>query len=129
MDLLPIKPIDGVEFYEGDFTTDDAIDWLNQKIGEKGVDVVLSDMAPNTTGHQKTDHIRQMVLLEYAFDFARTTLKDGGIFIAKSFTGGTTPELLKEIRQYFDKVHHVKPASSRKESVEMFIVGTGFHNK
>ena len=126
MDLLEIKPISNVEFYTGDFTTDEALDWLNEKIYGHGVDVVLSDMAPNTTGHQKTDHLRQMTLLEYAWDFARTTLKPGGTFVAKSFTGGGTDDLMRDIKKHFDKVYHMKPESSRKDSVEMFMVGLGF---
>lgn len=133
MDLLEIKPIPGVEFYQGDFTTDEALEWLVQKLNipsdnaENGpVDVVLSDMAPNTVGHKKTDHIRQMVLLEYAFDFAQRALKPGGTFVAKSFTGGTTNELLKQIKEKFESVHHIKPPSSRKDSVEMFIVALGY---
>jgi len=133
MDLLEIKPIPGAEFYQGDFTTDAALEWLVQKLNlpadaaEHGtVDVVLSDMAPNTVGHKKTDHIRQMVLLEYAFDFAKRALKPGGTFVAKSFTGGTTNDLLKQIKEKFDVVHHIKPPSSRKDSVEMFIVAMGY---
>lgn len=133
MDLLEIKPIPGVVFYHGDFTTDDALEWLVEQLNlpadstqHGSVDVVLSDMAPNTVGHKKTDHIRQMVLLEYAFDFALRALKPGGTFVAKSFTGGTTNELLKQIKEKFDTVHHMKPPSSRKDSVEMFIVATGF---
>lgn len=133
MDLLEIKPIPGVEFYQGDFTTDAALEWLVQKLNLPSdaathgtVDVVLSDMAPNTVGHKKTDHIRQMVLLEYAFDFAQRALKPGGTFVAKSFTGGTTNELLKQIKEKFQAVHHIKPPASRKDSVEMFIVATGF---
>lgn len=133
MDLLEIKPIPGVEFYQGDFTTGAALEWLVQKLNipsdnaENGpVDVVLSDMAPNTVGHKKTDHIRQMVLLEYAFDFAQRALKPGGTFVAKSFTGGTTNELLKQIKEKFESVHHIKPPSSRKDSVEMFIVALGY---
>lgn len=133
MDLLEIKPIPGVEFYQGDFTTDAALEWLVQKLNipsdnaENGpVDVVLSDMAPNTVGHKKTDHIRQMVLLEYAFDFAQRALKPGGTFVAKSFTGGTTNELLKQIKEKFESVYHIKPPSSRKDSVEMFIVALGY---
>ena len=134
MDLLEIKPIPGVEFYQGDFTTDAALEWLVQKLNlpadaaaENGTaDVVMSDMAPNTVGHKKTDHIRQMVLLEYAFDFALRALKPGGTFVAKSFTGGTTNDLLKQIKERFESVHHIKPPSSRKDSVEMFIVATGF---
>jgi len=131
MDLLAIKPIPGVEFYQGDFTTDKALCWLRQQVEERraqsaGIDIVLSDMAPNTIGHQKTDHLRQMTLTEYAWDFARETLKPGGTFIAKSFTGGTTNEILADIKKHFQSVHHVKPAASRKDSVEMFIVGIGF---
>jgi 23S rRNA (uridine2552-2'-O)-methyltransferase len=133
MDLLEITPIPGVEFYQGDFTSDAALDWLVQKLNlptdgatHGTVDVVLSDMAPNTVGHKKTDHIRQMVLLEYAFDFACRALKLGGVFVAKSFTGGTTNELLKQIREKFESVHHIKPPASRKDSVEMFIVALGF---
>ncbi|MCL2017462.1 MAG: RlmE family RNA methyltransferase [Alphaproteobacteria bacterium] len=126
MDLLPMKSIDRVDFYQGDFTTDEALEWLNEKIGDINVDAVLSDMAPNTTGHQKTDHLRQMTLLEYAWDFARTILKPGGVFVAKSFTGGTTNELLSDIKKHFEKVAHIKPAASRKDSVEMFIIGLGF---
>lgn len=131
MDLLEIKPIVGVDFYQGDFTSDAALDWLNEKLGLGDdamgtADVIVSDMAPNTVGHKKTDHIRQMVLLEYAFDFAIRALKPGGVFVAKSFTGGTTGELLKQIKEKFDRVYHIKPPASRKDSVEMFIVATGF---
>jgi len=134
MDLLEIKPIPNVTFYQGDFTSDDALNWLNEQLGldsdEIGygtADVVVSDMAPNTVGHKKTDHLRQMVLLEYALDFALHALKPGGVFVAKSFTGGTTGDLLKQIKQHFDTVHHIKPPASRKDSVEMFIVAIGFH--
>lgn len=131
MDLLEIKPINGVEFYQGDFTTDEALRWLEEKLNLKNesvgtVDVVMSDMAPNTVGHKKTDHIRQMVLLEYAFDFALRALKKDGTFIAKSFTGGATNDLVKQIKGHFKDVHYIKPPSSRKDSVEMFIVATGF---
>ena len=133
MDLLEIKPINNVEFYQGDFTTDEALKWLEDKLnlsheeaGNGTADVVMSDMAPNTVGHKKTDHIRQMVLLEYALDFALHALKHGGTFMAKSFTGGTTNDLLKQIKEHFETVHHIKPPSSRKDSVEMFIVAMGF---
>ena len=131
MDLLEIKPINGVEFYQGDFTTDEALRWLEEKLDLKNesvgtVDVVMSDMAPNTVGHKKTDHIRQMVLLEYAFDFALRALKKDGTFIAKSFTGGATNDLVKQIKGHFKDVHYIKPPSSRKDSVEMFIVATNF---
>jgi 23S rRNA (uridine2552-2'-O)-methyltransferase len=131
MDLLEITPINNVDFYQGDFTTDAAYAWLVEKLNLENADsgtadVVLSDMAPNTVGHKKTDHLRQMVLLEYAFDFAVRALKPGGTFVAKSFTGGTTNDLLKQIKGKFETVHHIKPPASRKDSVEMFIVATGF---
>lgn len=137
MDLLDIKPIPDVEFFKGDFATDEALNWLNQKLNlslesaeNKGtVDVVLSDMAPNTTGYKKADHLRQTALLEYAFDFALHALKPGGVFVAKSFTGGTTNELLKKIKENFARVYHIKPPASRKESVEMFVVAIGFKQK
>ena len=131
MDLLEIKPIVGVEFYQGDFTSDAALRWLEEKLhldneSDGTVDVVMSDMAPNTVGHKKNDNLRQMVLLEYAFDFALRALKKGGTFIAKSFTGGATNDLVKQIKAHFQDVHYIKPPASRKDSVEMFIVATGF---
>lgn len=131
MDLLEIQPIPGVTFYQGDFTSDAALQWLTEQLhlpdsGNGNVDVVVSDMAPNTVGHKKTDHLRQMVLLEYALDFALHALKVGGTFVAKSFTGGTTNDLVKQIKQHFTAVHYIKPPASRKDSVEMFIVATGF---
>jgi 23S rRNA (uridine2552-2'-O)-methyltransferase len=147
MDLLEIKPIPGVEFYQGDFTEDAALDWLRQQLRVKSeelrvnkthhsslithhlVDVVLSDMAPNTVGHQRTDHLRQMVLLEYALDFAKSALKPGGAFVAKSFTGGGTGEIIRDMKENFERVHHIKPDASRKDSVEMFIVGIGFRGQ
>lgn len=132
MDLLEIKSIPNVTFYQGDFTTDEALQWLESQLNltdsDSGTaDVVLSDMAPNTVGHKKTDHLRQMVLLEYAFDFALRALKPGGAFVVKSFTGGSTGDLIKQIKEHFDSVHHIKPPASRKDSVEMFIVALGFH--
>ena len=131
MDLLEIKPINNVEFFQGDFTSDEALRWLEEKLNltdsaNGTADVVMSDMAPNTVGHKKTDHIRQMVLLEYALDFALRALKPSGTFIAKSFTGGATNDLVKQIKEHFEDVHYIKPPSSRKDSVEMFIVATGF---
>lgn len=131
MDLLEIQDIPGVTFYQGDFTSDEALQWLMEQLNLTDatagtVDVVVSDMAPNTVGHKKTDHLRQMVLLEYALDFALRALKIGGTFVAKSFTGGTTNDLVKQIKQHFTDVHYVKPPASRKDSVEMFVVALGF---
>ena len=131
MDLLEIQGIPGVTFYQGDFTSDEALQWLMEQLNLTDatagtVDVVVSDMAPNTVGHKKTDHLRQMVLLEYALDFALRALKVGGTFVAKSFTGGTTNDLVRVIKQHFSSVHYIKPPASRKDSVEMFIVAMDF---
>ena len=133
MDLLEIKSIPNVVFYQGDFTSDEALRWLEEQlhlssdeIGNGTADVVVSDMTPNTVGHKKTDHLRQMVLLEYALDFALHALKIGGTFVAKSFTGGSTGDLIKQMKNHFDSVQQVKPPASRKDSVEMFIVAMGF---
>lgn len=129
IDLLDINPIENVEFYKGDFTSDETVLWLEEKLKGDKAELIISDMAPNTIGHQKTDHLRQMTLLEYAFDFAKDNLKEGGAFLAKSFTGGTTNNILKEIKKVFKSVYHIKPNASRKDSVEMFILATGFKSK
>jgi 23S rRNA (uridine2552-2'-O)-methyltransferase len=87
---------------------------------------VLSDMAAPTTGHRATDHIRTIALCDAAAEFAVTVLKPGGDFVAKVFRGGTESELLARLKQDFATVHHVKPPSSRQESVELYLVAKGF---
>jgi 23S rRNA (uridine2552-2'-O)-methyltransferase len=125
VDLLPIKPIKNCTFIEGDFTEEEVQDELQKILGGK-VDIVLSDMAPNSTGHTKTDHLRIMYMLELALDFAINNLKDNGSFICKVLRGGTERELLDATKKYFDKVKHFKPKASREESTEMYLVATGF---
>lgn len=92
-------------------------------------DLVLSDMAAPTTGHQKTDHIRTMHLCEVAADFAVQVLAEGGHFLAKTFQGGTEKQLLDMLKKNFKQVLHVKPASSRSESVEMFLLAKHFKGR
>lgn len=92
-------------------------------------DVVISDMAAPTTGHQKTDHIRTMHLCEVAAYFAVEVLAEGGHFLAKTFQGGTEKDLLNMLKQNFKQVIHIKPASSRQESVEMFLLAKGFKGR
>jgi 23S rRNA (uridine2552-2'-O)-methyltransferase len=92
-------------------------------------DLVLSDMAAPTTGHRATDHLRTMNLLEAALDMADQVLKPGGIFVGKVFQGGATGELLARIKRSFADVKHVKPPASRAESVELYLVATGFRGK
>ena len=99
------------------------------RIGGKKYDVVVSDMAANTTGDRQTDHLRTLGLIESAFYFAITILKDGGSFVGKVFQGGLEKELFDEFKRNFKEVKHFKPDSSRKESVEMYIVAKGFRGE
>ena len=88
--------------------------------------IVMSDMAANTTGHRQTDHIRTTYLLETALDFAIENLQENGVFLAKCFKGGAEIEALSLMRKHFSKVSHIKPDASRKESVEGYVIATGF---
>jgi len=90
------------------------------------VDLVLSDMAPNTTGHAATDHLRIMALAEMALEFAISVLEDGGAFVAKVFQGGSERAMLDRMKRHFAQVRHAKPPASRKESSELYVIATGF---
>lgn len=125
LDLLPVEPLPGMTFLQMDFMDDTAPAALIAAMGE-GADLILSDMAPNTTGHRPTDHLRIMMLAEAAYDFAANVLKPGGVFIAKVFLGGTEKELLTRLKQNFESVKHIKPPASRKESAEQYVVAQGF---
>ena len=126
LDLLEIDPLEGCEFIQIDFTDDSAPDALLEKLGREKVDLVISDLAPYTIGHKKTDHLKIMVMVEMAYDFAQQVLKPGGHFIAKIFQGGAQGDFLKLIRAEFETVKHIKPPASRKESAEQFLVGINF---
>ncbi len=89
-------------------------------------DVVLTDMAAPTTGHRATDHLRTTALLEAALDMADEVLKPGGTFVGKAFQGGAASDLLLRLKKSFAQVKHVKPPASRAESVELYLVATGF---
>lgn len=128
IDLLPIETMTGVEFIEMDFLADEAPDLLTEMLGGLA-DVVMSDMAANTTGHKKTDHLRIIGLAETAADFARQILAPGGTFIAKVFQGGTEGELLAGLKKDFAVVRHVKPAASRSDSAELYVLATGFRGR
>lgn len=125
IDLLETEPIAGAELICQDFTSEDAPDKLKALLGGEA-DIVMSDMAANTTGHQQTDHLRTIGLVEAAYEFAKEVLADGGIFIAKVFQGGAEGGLLADAKQNFTKVAHFKPAASRKESPETYLVALGF---
>jgi 23S rRNA (uridine2552-2'-O)-methyltransferase len=125
IDLLPIDPLPPAVIVEGDFTEPGQGEALLERLGG-APDLVLSDMAPNTTGHRQTDHLRIMALVEAAAEFAVEVLKPGGAFVAKAFQGGETREVLKLLKARFADVRHVKPKASRAESSEVYLVATGF---
>jgi 23S rRNA (uridine2552-2'-O)-methyltransferase len=125
IDLLEMPEIPGVNFVQIDFLAEDAPDKLTAVIGG-GADVVLSDMAANTTGHRKTDQLRILGLVEGAAAFASDILKPGGTFLAKVFQSGADAELLAQLKRDFASVRHVKPASSRQDSSERYLLAMGF---
>ncbi len=128
LDLLPMDPVPGAQFIQGDFNDPDMPDRLMALLGGPP-DVVLSDMAPNTTGHAATDHLRIIALAELALDFAERTLAPGGAFVAKVFQGGTEGRMLAPMKRLFTTVRHAKPPASRKESSELYVVATGFRGE
>jgi 23S rRNA (uridine2552-2'-O)-methyltransferase len=125
IDLLEIEPIAGVDFEVLDFLVDEAPERLKTLLGGEA-DVVMSDMAANTTGHKKTDHLKIVALAELAADFAREVLAPGGAFLAKVLQGGTEGELLANLKRDFAAVKHYKPAASRPDSAELYVVATGY---
>jgi 23S rRNA (uridine2552-2'-O)-methyltransferase len=125
IDVSPMAPIAGVEFLQLDFLDRDAPERLKALLGGPA-DVVLSDMAANATGHRATDHLKIMALVEVAAAFAREVLAPGGVFLAKVIQGGTEAALLAELKRAFTSVRHVKPAASRADSAELYLLATGF---
>ena len=128
VDLLAIEPIQGATLIQGDFEDAEMPARLTALLGG-APDLVLSDMAPNTTGHAATDHIRIMGLAELALDFASGILAPGGAFVAKVFQGGSEREMLLPLKQRFATVKHAKPPASRKESSELYVVAQGFRGR
>lgn len=128
MDLLPVDAMEGLTFLQMDFSTDEAPEALLALIDE-GVDVVLSDLAPNTVGHKQTDHLRIMALVEMAYEFATEVLKPEGSFVAKVWQGGAQHELLAQMKKDFKTTKHIKPPSSRQDSSESFVVAQGFRRE
>lgn len=137
IDLLEVKPIEGAELIKGDFTTNEGLTAVEDALKKiKGIscdseekpkcDVVLSDMAANTTGFKQADHLRTIVLAEMGLDFAIENLRKDGTFVCKVFQGGASPDLLKKAKLKFQNVGHFKPPSSRKGSVETFLIARNF---
>ncbi len=128
LDIQEIDPIPGAVCVQRDIFAEDTIAFVEETLGDK-VDVVLSDMSPPTTGHSSTDHIRIIALTEAALEVAIKFLKPGGCFVSKVFKGGTEGELLKVLKAHFKEVKHAKPAASRPESPESYVVALGFRKK
>jgi 23S rRNA (uridine2552-2'-O)-methyltransferase len=125
IDLLPTDPIDGVAILQMDFMDESAPDRLKEALGGDA-DLVLSDMAANTVGHQQTDHLRTMALVEAGLLFATEVLRPGGAYVAKVLAGGADNQLVAEMKRHFTTVKHAKPPASRKDSSEWYVIARGF---
>ncbi|SDB46189.1 23S rRNA Um-2552 2'-O-methyltransferase [Pseudidiomarina indica] len=125
-DILPMDPIAGVDFLQGDFREEAVLDALLTRIGGKNVDVVLSDMAPNMSGNDNVDQPRAMYLVELALDMCHQVLKPNGSFVVKVFHGEGFEAFLKNVRAAFTTVKTRKPDSSRARSREVYLVATGY---
>lgn len=125
LDILEMDPLPDTIMLHMDFMDDEAPEKLRELVPE-GCDMVLSDMAPNSSGTPSLDHLRIMGLVEAAAMFAEEVLKPGGGFICKVWQGGTEADLLKQLRPKFTTVRHAKPASSRKDSAETFLLALGY---
>ena len=128
IDLLAMDALEGVTFLQMDFLAEDAPEKLSAAL-DGAPDLVMSDMAANTTGHRQTDHLRTMGLCEAAADFAAAVLAPGGTFIAKVFAGGADAQLLARLKQQFAQVRHAKPPASRKDSSEWYVIAQGFRGR
>ncbi len=129
IDILDMPPVPGADFLRMDFLDDSAPASLIEMLAGHKADVVISDLAPSTTGHATTDHLRIMNMVELAYDFAQQVLALGGSFVAKLFQGGTEKTLLDKMKKDFDTVRHFKPDASRKDSSEIYVVAVGFRHK
>jgi len=128
IDVLGLEPIPGVEFVQLDFLDPQAPERLKHMLGGPA-EVVLSDMAANATGHRRTDHLKIIALAEAAAEFAREVLAPGGAFLCKVLQGGTEASLLVGLKRDFERVRHVKPAASRPDSAELYLLATGFRQR
>ena len=125
-DILPMDSLEHVDFIQGDFTEESVFNQIMEKIGERRVDVVISDMAPNISGVDAVDQASSIYLVELALDMARRVLKPKGDFVAKVFQGEGSDDYIKEVKTSFEKVLIRKPDASRPRSREVYVVGKGF---
>ncbi|MCG3170786.1 MAG: Ribosomal RNA large subunit methyltransferase E [Pseudomonadales bacterium] len=125
-DILPMDPIPGVSFVQGDFTEDAVFERVLEVLGERRADLVMSDMAPNMSGIRDVDQPRSMLLAELALDLAGKVLKPGGKFVCKVFHGEGFDAFLKSLRAAFTSVLTRKPDASRGRSREVYVIASGF---
>jgi len=126
VDLLPMEPLPGVHFIQGDFREQEVLDALLAAMGGRKADLVISDLAPNISGIGVSDQARSMHLCELALEFSRECLKPGGALLVKVFQGAGFTEFLAGMRKAFAKVASRKPKASRGRSSEMYLLGRGF---
>ena len=126
VDILPMDSLPDVEFIEGDFQDEAVFEQMLAAIGDQGVDLVMSDIAPNITGTRVVDQPRSMYLVELALDFARRVLKPGGSFVCKVFQGEGIDEFVIDARSSFERVKVMKPKASRAGSREVYLVARNF---
>ena len=127
LDLLDIDPIDGVDFIQGDFRSDEVLEQLMGLIGNNKIDLVMSDMAPNISGVRAVDQPRSMYLAEISLELAKTVLKPGGDLLIKIFNGEGLDEFKKLLRQDFNKLIIRKPKASRARSRENYLLARGYN--
>jgi 23S rRNA (uridine2552-2'-O)-methyltransferase len=125
-DILPMDGLRNVDFIQGDFTADAVLQQLLGWLGGGKFDLIISDIAPNVTGISSADQASSINFLELALDLVRKSLKPGATFVAKMFQGSGSDQYVKELRTHFEKVAIRKPAASRKESREVYLVAKGF---
>ena len=127
-DILPMAPISGVKFIQGDFTKDAVFEDLIERVGGESVDLVISDMAPNITGIRAIDQPGSMHLAELALDFARSILREGAYFLVKVFEGEGIGEFKQVLASEFEKVKVRKPKASRSRSREFYLLAEKYRN-
>jgi 23S rRNA (uridine2552-2'-O)-methyltransferase len=126
LDILPMEPLPGVEFIQGDFREEEALLQLRELLGGRQVDLVISDMAPNISGMAAVDQPRAIYLCELALDFAREVLQPGGGMVVKLFQGEGFDQYIRDVRTLFGRVVTRKPKASRPRSREVYLVADGF---
>ena len=126
IDLLPIRPIHGIIFLQGNITKNESIDQIKSIIEDKKVDVILSDMSPNISGNYSIDHARSIYLCEQAYNSVESLLRDGGNFVCKIFSGEDLDNFMQKTNQRFQMVKRFSPVATRKSSSEIYIIAKSF---